>query len=383
MDFTLSEEQKLIQQTAHKFAVNEFEPIAKECDRKEHFPKELVKKACEAGLVGSFIPEEYGGPGFGFFEVALITEQISRVDLGLGLAIILAPCFGTENILFFGSEKQKQKYLPKIAQGELLSAGAYTEPDGGTDLGSARTRAVKDGNEYVINGNKMFITNGNVCDFMVTFCLTNPEAEKIHKRYSLIIIEADRSGITPRKITGKMGVRASDTAEISFENVRVPIENLIGEEGTGFYQLMRFFDTTRPMASAQGVGLAQGALDKTLRYVQERIVFGKPLGANQAVQFQLAEMATKIELARNITYKAAWKVDRGEIDSALNAMAKYYSGEMVVWVCNVALQLHGGYGYIDEFDVQRFYRDAKVTEIYEGAKEVEKITIAKKLLAHR
>ena len=177
-----------------------------------------------------------------------------------------------------------------------------------------------------------------------------------------------------------MGIRASDTAEIAFEDVRVPVENLIGEEGNGFRQLMHFFDSTRTMVAAQGVGLAQGALDKTLKYVQERMVFGKPLVANQGVQFQLAEMATRIELARSITYKAAWKVDQGQIDPALNAMAKYYSGEMAVWVCDKALQLHGGYGYIAEYDVQRYYRDAKILEIYEGAKEAEKITIARRLI---
>ncbi len=379
MDFELSEERKILQSTAYKFAQNEFGPIAKDCDREEKYPREIWQKACEAGLVGVIVPEEYGGPGAGFFELALITEQLSRVDLGLGL-VVVAATFGAENILFFGTEDQKKKYLPPLVDGRAICAGAFTEPNAGTDVAGIKTRAVKDGNEYVINGSKMFITNGTICDFMVVFCVTNPDEEKIHRRHSMILVEADRNGITRNKIKGKMGIRASDTAEIIFEDVRVPRENLIGSEGKGFYQLMHFFDCTRTMVAAQGVGLAQGALDKTVQYVKERHVFGKPLAMNQAVQFQLAEMATRIELARNITYKAAWKVDRGQVDPTLNAMAKYYAGETAVWVADKALQLHGGYGYIDEYDVQRFYRDAKILEIYEGAKEAEKITIARRLI---
>ncbi|HBV96378.1 MAG: acyl-CoA dehydrogenase [Peptococcaceae bacterium BICA1-7] len=379
MDFLLNEEQKILQGMAYKFAQKEFEPVAKECDREEKYSREVWQKACEAGLVGVYVPEEYGGPGAGFFDVALITEQLSRVDLGLGLSVVAAT-FGAENILFFGSEEQKKKYLPLLVDGKAICAGAFTEPNAGTDVASAKTRAVKDGNEYVINGSKMFITNGTICDFMVVFCETNPNAEVRHQRHSMILVEADRKGLTKSKIHGKMGIRATDTAELTFEDVRVPVENLIGVEGKGFHQLMHFFDCTRTFVAAQGVGLAQGALDKTIKYVQERHVFGKPLAVNQAVQFQLSEMATRIELARNITYKAAWNVDRGQIDPSLNAMAKYYAGETAVWVADKALQLHGGYGYIDEYDVQRFYRDAKILEIYEGAKEAEKLTIARRLL---
>ena len=379
MDFELSEDQRMIQETAYKFAVNEIEPLAKECDREEKYPRQVMKKACEAGLVGAIVPEAYGGPGFGFAENAIITEQLSRVDLGIGTCICTA-MFGSENIIMFGSEEQKKKYLPLIVNGEAISAGAYTEPDAGSDVASQKTKAVKDGNEFVINGNKMFITNGTVCDWMIVMCLTRPEEEKRHLRHSLILVESDRKGVETRKIKGKLGIRASDTAEISFEDVRVPVENVIGEEGKGFYNLMHFFDSTRTMVAAQGVGLAQGALDKAIKYVKERYVFGKPLSVNQGIQFQLAEMATKIELARNITYKAAWMVDKGRMDPSLNAMAKYFAGETAVWVCDKALQMHGGYGYIDEYDVQRFYRDAKILELYEGTKEIEKITIARRLL---
>lgn len=378
MDFDLTEEQRIIQDMAYRFALKEMAPVAKELDREEKFAREIWQKGCEAGLVGSIIPEEFGGPGFGFLEQALITEQLSRVDLGTCLCIVAAT-FGSEHILLFGTDEQKKKYLPLLCSGQAISAGAFTEPDAGTDVAAGRTRAVKDGGDYVINGNKMFITNGTVCNFMAVFCVTNPDAEARHSRHSIILVEADRPGVKVNKIKGKLGVRASDTTEIAFEEVRVPQENLIGTEGRGFYQLMEFFDATRTMVAAQGVGLAQGALDLTLKYVQERKTFGRPLASNQGIQFQLAEMATRIEMARNTTYKAAWLVDQGRTDPALNAMAKYYAGETAVWVCDKALQMHGGYGYIDEYDVQRFYRDAKILEIYEGAKEAEKMTISRRL----
>jgi alkylation response protein AidB-like acyl-CoA dehydrogenase len=378
MDFDLTEDQRMMRDMAYKFAVNEMAPVAQEYDREEKFGREVWQKACEAGLVGAIIPEEYEGPGYGFLEQAIITEQLARIDLGLCLCITAA-MFGSENIVLFGSDEQKKEYLPRLVRGEVISAGAYTEPDAGTDVAAIRTRAVKDGGDYVINGTKMFITNGSICDFMCVFCVTDPDAER-HKRQSLILVESDRPGVTRTKIKGKLGIRASDTAEISFDNVRVPQKNLVGEEGRGFYHLMEFFDATRTMVAAQGVGIAQGALDKAVKYAQERTTFGRPLASNQGIQFMLAEMATRIELARALTYKAAWLVDQKRPDPSLNAMAKYYSGETAVWVCDKALQIHGGYGYIDEYDVQRFYRDAKILEIYEGAKEAEKITIARRLL---
>ncbi len=377
MDFDLTEDQRMIQDTAYKFAVKEMQPVAQQYDREEKHAREIWRKACEAGLVGPAVPEEYGGPGYGFFEQALITEQLSRIDLGL--TVVINGMFGAEHILLSGTEEQKKKYLPPLINGEAISAGAFTEADAGTDAAAIRTRAVKDKGDYVINGTKMFITNGTVCDFMCVFCVTDPSAEPRHRRQSIILVEADRPGLTKTKIKGKMGIRTTDTAELSFDNVRVPQSNLIGEEGRGFYQLMEFFDVTRTTVAAQGVGVAQGALDKALKYVQERKTFGRPLASNQAIQFQLAEMATRIELARTLTYKAAWLVDQRRADPALNAMAKYFSAETAVWVCDKALQMHGGYGYIDEYDVQRFYRDAKVLEIYEGAKEAEKMTIARRL----
>jgi alkylation response protein AidB-like acyl-CoA dehydrogenase len=377
MDFDLSEDQRMMRDMAYKFAVNEMAPVAQEYDREEKFGREIWQKACEAGLVGAIIPEAYEGPGYGFLEQAIITEQLARIDLGLCLCIVSA-MFGSEHIVLFGTDEQKKEYLPRLVRGEAISAGAFTEPDAGTDVAAIRTKAVKDGGDYVINGTKMFITNGTVCNFMLVYCVTDPDADK-HKRQSIILVESDRPGVVSTKIKGKLGIRASDTAEISFDNVRVPQKNLIGTEGRGFYQLMEFFDATRTMVAAQGVGIAQGALDKAVKYTQERMTFGRPLASNQGIQFQLAEMATKIELARTLTYKTAWLVDQGRTDPSLNAMAKYFAGETAVWVCDKALQMHGGYGYIDEYDVQRFYRDAKILEIYEGAKEAEKMTIARRL----
>lgn len=379
MDFQLSEEHQALKEMAYKFAQNEFQPIAEECDREETFPRELITRAAETGFTGILIPEEYGGLGGGWFEVALVCEQFSRIDMGLGL-VVLGAGFGSENILLYGTDAQKEEYLPGLASGEIIFAGAYTEPDAGTDVAGTRTRAEKQGDEYVINGSKMFITNGSVCDYMVALCVTNPDAEKRTQRYSLILADANAPGVTRHKIHGKMGIRASDTAEIIFEDVHVPAKNLIGEEGKGFYQLMHFFDQTRIMIAGQGVGIAQGALDLALKYTQERKTFGKPLAANQSIQFTLAEMATRVELARNITYKAAWTTDHGHMDPSLNAMAKYYTGESAVWVVDQALQMHGGYGYIDEYPIQRFYRDAKILEIYEGTKEAELMTISRRLL---
>ncbi len=379
MNFDLTEDQKLIVETARRFAIQEIAPVAKDHDRAERYPREIVRKAAEVGLVGPTIPVEYGGPGLGFVEQCLITEQLSRVDLGITQAIESA-AFGSQNLVFFGSEELKTKYLPPLVEGRMIAAGAYTEPDAGTDIAAARTKAVADGDDWVITGNKMFITNGTVCDYLVALCLTDPEAASPHARHSLILVEADRPGVIAKPIKGKMGLRASDTAEVAFEAVRVPRTNLVGQQGRGFHQLMRFFDATRTMVASQGVGLSQGALDLALAYARERRTFGRPLIDNQAVQFTLAEMATRIELARAATYRAAWLVDQGRSDSKLNSVAKYYAGETAVWVCNQALQLHGGYGYIDEFDIQRFYRDAKILEIYEGSKEAEKMVIARRLM---
>ena len=379
MDFSLSEEMSMLKDMAYKFAQNELAPVSRECDVEERYTREIVKKAAENGLVGAWIPEEYGGADVGFLGLALITEQLSRVDMGIGLNIVVAS-FGCEAIFLYGSEEQKKKYLPPVCRGEMISAGAFTEPDAGTDVAGYRTRAAADGDQYVINGNKMFITNGTVCDFFVVQCVTHPD-EKRHNRFSMIIVPSDAKGVTRTKIHGKMGIRASDTAEISFEDVRVPMENLVGEEGKGFYQLMHFFDTTRPMVSAQALGLSEACLEASIRYAKERSAFGTPLGSYQLTQAKLTEMAIRIEALRGLVYRAAWSLDHDKPDYILAAMAKYYGGQTAVFCANAALEIHGGYGYIEEYDVQRYYRDAKILELYEGTKEAEIMTIGKVLQA--
>ena len=379
MDFELTEELKMLKDMAYKFAQNELGPISHECDVEEKYTPEIVKKAAENGLVGAWVPEAYGGAEAGCLGLAVITEQLSRVDMGIGLNVVAAS-FGSEAIYLYGSEEQKKRYLPPVCRGEMVSAGAFTEPDAGTDVAGYRTRAVKDGDDYVINGNKMFITNGTVCGFMVVQCITSPE-EKRHNSFSMIIVPGDAEGVTRTKIHGKMGVRSSDTGEISFEDVRVPQENLVGQEGRGFYQLMHFFDTTRPMVAAQGLGLSQACLDVSVRYSKERSVFGAPLGNFQLTQAKLTEMAIKIEALRGLVYKAAWLIDEGRPDYTLAAMAKYLSGETAVFCANAALEIHGGYGYIEEYDVQKYYRDAKILELYEGTKEAEIMTIGRFLLS--
>jgi acyl-CoA dehydrogenase len=378
MDFELTEEMRMLTDMAYKFATQEFEPISHECDEEEKYTPEIRKKAGENGLVGAWVPEEYGGAGVGILGNTIISEQVSRVDMGIGLNVV-ASGFGCENILFFGTEEQKQEYLPPMCAGETVSAGAYTEPNAGTDVAGYRTKAVKDGDDYVITGNKMFITNGSVCDWMVVQAITDPE-QKAHKSFSQIIVPGDYPGVTRNKIKGKMGIRASDTAEIALEEVRVPQTNLIGKEGAGFYQLMQFFNTTRILVAGQGVGLAQSCLDESIKYCKERTVFGKPLGTYQISMQKLTEMWIKIEALRNITYKAAWFIDAGKPDYHLSAMAKYLSGQTAVFCANAAVELHGGYGYIDEYKVQKCYRDAKILELYEGTKEAEVMTLGRVLL---
>jgi len=377
MDFDLTEEMKMLRDMAYRFAQQEFTEFIHECDTRETYTPEIVKKAAQNGLVAAWAPEAYGGAGAGSLGVAVITEQLSRVDMGIGLNIVVAS-FGCEAINLYGSEAQKQTYIAPVCRGEWISAGAFTEPDAGTDVAGYRTRAVTDGDDYVINGNKMFITNGTVCDFYVVQCLTHPDAPR-HHRFSMVIVPADTPGVTRAKISGKLGIRASDTGEVSFEDVRVPRKNVVGEEGRGFYQLMHFFDTTRPMVAAQGLGLSQACLDASLRYAGERNVFGAPLSGYQLTQAKLTEMAIRIEALRGLVYRAAWLIDQGRPDFRLAAMAKYYGGETAVFCANAALEIHGGYGYIDEYDVQRYYRDAKILELYEGTKEAEIMTIAKAL----
>jgi alkylation response protein AidB-like acyl-CoA dehydrogenase len=379
MDFELTHRQKQICRAAREFAEGEFPEIAREYDRREEFPRDLWKKACELGFIGVFIKKEYGGLGLGFLEFALVMEEFWRVDPGCGNILLTA--FGSELIQLYGTEEQKKKYLPPLTRGEAIMGTAITEPDAGSDILSILTVARKDGNDYVINGSKQFITNGSIASHIVVFCLTHPEAESRLKRFGTIIVETDRPGFGAIKLTGKLGIRASDTAEIRFSDVRVPKKNLIGErEGEGFSQIMQLFNINRVIAASQGVGVAQGALDKAIKHVKQRKQFGQSIGTFQAIQFKIAEMATLVEAARALTYKAGWMLDNGKVDPKQISMAKWIAGEVGVKVANDALQLHGGYGYMADYDIERFYRDAKIVEIYEGTKEIEKNTIARELL---
>ncbi len=379
MNFQLTDEQRDIKQAARDFAEGEFTDIARECDIREEFPLSLLKKACELGFVGVFIDEEYGGAGLGFLDYAIIMEEFWRVDPGLGQELC-SVTFGAEEILLFGSEEQKRNFLSPLTTGDSIMGFAITEPDAGSDTASATTAAKIEGPFYVINGSKVMIGNGTLANFLLVYCLTNPEADSRSKRHSIIIVETNRQGYEANRIEGKMGLRASDTANVFFNEVRVPRDNLLGKEGEGFPQLMQFFDRSRAYVAAHGVGLAQGALEQAIRHVKERKQFGQPLGLFQITQAKIAEMATMIEAARTMVHKTCWSIDHGLLDTKLVAMAKWFACNVAVKVVDEALQLHGGYGYFNDHDIERFYRAAKVLEIYEGTKEIEKIIIARRIL---
>lgn len=380
MDFSLTEEQKQIRDEVRRFAKNEIVPYARQYDENEEYPYDIVDKAAEMGLTGTRIPVEYGGAGLGAVESVIIAEEFFAADPGIGFSCG-ATSFGTEAITAFGTEAQKQKYLEPVARGEAISGAAISEPDTGSDVASVSTTAEKRGGEWVINGNKMWISNGTVGDFFVVLCRTDPDAEGHYDGFSQIVVESDREGFEAEKITGKLGIRASDTAELIFDDVRVPADNLIGEEGEGFLQLMHFFDATRTGVAAQGVGIARGAFDRALDYAKEREQFGRPISDFQAIQHKLAEMATDIEAARQLTYKSAWSVDhREESLTTLASMAKEFASRVAVDVTNEAVQVHGGAGYVNDFDVERLFRDAKITQIYEGTTEIQKNIIARELL---
>ncbi|VBB43026.1 Acryloyl-CoA reductase (NADH) [uncultured Desulfatiglans sp.] len=379
MDFDLTKEQKDIARAAGEFAEGEFPDLARECDREERYPMELVRKAAGLGFIGVNLPEAYGGTGYGYLEKCLVCEAFWRVDPGLG-SVLISATFGADMILLFGNEAQKKTWLQPLTCGQAVMGSAITEPDAGSDVASTRTeaRAAEDG--YIIDGSKMFITNGTVGSYFVVLCLTDPDNPSRHRRHSVILVERDRPGFEANKLRHKLGIRASDTAELVFKTVRVPKDHLIGEEGQGFYQFMHFFNLTRIHVGAEGVGIAQGALDRAIRHLKTRHQFGHPLGAYQANQFKVAEMATRIHAARNMVYEAAFRADQGRPDHTLTAMAKWYAGETCTYTAQEALQIHGGYGYFAEYDIERFYRDAKIIEIYEGTKEIEKIIIARSLL---
>jgi alkylation response protein AidB-like acyl-CoA dehydrogenase len=382
MDFELKKSQKEIQKAAREFARGEFDKeLALELDRKHEFPTQIWKKACDLGFVGVHFPEEYSGQDLGVLENIIIADEFCARDSTIGSAIILSS-YASECVLRFGSGELKQRFLPPVAEGQVISGGAFTEPGRGPDITVLDTTAVRDRNEWVINGTKTFITNGGLAGFYCVMCQTDAGCQPSYQGISLILVEADRAGLTVNAVGEKLGIHMVATAELNFKNVRVPASNLIGEEGQGFYQVLEFFDESRILVAAQALGTAQGAYNRALAYVKEREQFGRKIAQFQVTQHKLADMATKIELARLITYKAAWNFDQGRTDPKLTAMAKMYAARTAVEVADEAIQLLGGYGYMAEYEVERFYRDAKITEIYEGTREIQKNTIAGAILGN-
>ncbi|CAM2950631.1 MULTISPECIES: acyl-CoA dehydrogenase family protein [Halobacterium] len=380
MDFELSDEQRAIKAEVQRFADNEIRPVATEHDTAESFPHEVMDKAADAGLLGPGIPMAYGGAGYSPVEVAIIVEELFAADPGIGLCVASAG-FGAEAITAFGTDDQKRRFLEPVTAGDAIMGSAISEPDTGSDVASVSATAEKDGDEWIIDGNKMWITNGSVGDYFVVLCRTDPDASGRYEGFSQIVVESDRDGFTAEKITGKLGIRASDTAELVLDAVRVPEENLIGTRGGGFLQLMQFFDETRTTVAAQGVGIARGATERALAYAQEREQFGQPVADFQAIQHKLAEMQTKTEAARTLTRKSAWSVDhRDDQLTALASMAKSFASRIAVEVADEAVQIHGGAGYVNDFDVERFYRDAKITQLYEGTTEIQKNVIAREMM---
>lgn len=381
MEFELNREQKGIQQAVRDFVKGEFKKdIIAELEETHAYPRNIWKKAADLGFIGIHFPEKYSGQGLGVLENIIVAEEFCKGDSSVGACLLLAG-FASEIILHFGSDAQKAAWLPKVAEGEVLSCGAFTEPDHGSDITAMTTTAVRDGNEWVINGTKVFITNGGpLAGFYSVLCQTNPDAVPSHRGMSLILVEADRAGVSTHSVGHKMGIRMMDTAEVNFKDVRVPAENLIGQENRGFYQVLEFFDESRILIAAQGLGTAQGAFDRALSYIKSREQFGRKIAGFQVNQHKIADMATKIEQARLLTYKAAWNFDQGRIDPKLTSMAKMAAGRCAVEVCDEAIQLLGGYGYMLEYEVERYARDAKICEIYEGTREIQKNTIAGTIL---
>jgi alkylation response protein AidB-like acyl-CoA dehydrogenase len=383
MNFDLTEEQKGIQKAADEFAKGEFDKeVILDLERNHQFPFAFLKKACQLGFIGIHYPEEYGGQGYGILENALIVEAFCRRDSSVGVCLSIAN-FSSEIILRFGNEVQKKKYLIPITKGEAISAGAFTEPDHGSDITEVRTTAVKDPSGYLVNGVKTFISNGTIANFIIVLCQSDPKAKPSYRGMSTLIVEKGSKGFEVSELGEKMGIKMTSTTEMSFDQVRVPEENLIGNLHKGFYQVLEFFDESRVMVAAQALGIAQGAFDRALDYSKKREQFGQKLAEFQVTQHKLADMATMIEAARCLTYKAGWNFDQGRIEPKWTSMAKMYAGRVAVEVAQEAIQIHGGYGYMLEYEVERYYRDARITEIYEGTREIQKNTIASSLIGKK
>jgi short/branched chain acyl-CoA dehydrogenase len=378
MLFDLSDDHRLIQETVRDFARNEVAPVAEDLDREKRFPYEIVEKLGELGLMGIPFPEEYGGAGGDSLAYALAVEELTRVDSSVAITMCAHTSLGTQPIYLFGSEEQKQRYLPDLCAGKRLGAFGLTEPEAGSDAGNTKTRARLEDGDWVIDGAKQFITNaGTDISGHVAITAVTGEGSNGHAEVSNIIVENGTSGYEQGEPYRKMGWNASDTRPLTFTECRVPEENLLGPRGAGFKQFLHILDIGRIGVAAMGVGLAQGALDQALAYAKERRAFGQPISKFQAIQSKLADMATEIEAARLLTYKAAFLKDRDRNFTLTAAQAKLKTGRLAVRATEEAVQIHGGYGYIEEYPVCRYYRDAKILTIGEGTDEVQQMVIAR------
>ena len=379
MSFELTAEQRAIRDAVRDFGESEVRPVAKEYNEEGRYPEELRQAAAALDLVAPHIPEEYGGAGMDGVSTVIVTEELWRADPGVGGAIAAAD-FGTGMLLEYGDEWMKEEVLPRITGGETPIATGISEPAHGSNVAGMETRAERDGDEFVIDGEKTWITNGTVADVYVVMAKTSPEDG--HAGITAFLTEADRDGIEASRITNKLGIHAQDTAEIRFDGLRVPEENVVGEVDRGFYQLMDFFAPARADVAGQATGVAQAALDAAVAYAKEREQFDQPIAGFQAIRHRIAEMATDIEAARSLAYRAGSAIDAGDTDEAtrLASMAKLFASEHAVDVTDEAIQVHGGAGYVDDHPVERYYRDARVTKIYDGTSEIQKNIIAEQLL---
>jgi len=378
MQLELNDQQKMIQKMVREFAEKEVAPIAAELDEKEEYPTKTLEKMAKLGLLGIIIPTEYGGAGLDTISYATVVEEISRKCASTGVVTSVHNSLTAWPIMKYGTEEQKKKYLPILAKGEKIGAFAATEPNAGSDLGAMQTTAVIKGNKYIINGDKTFITSGSEAGIIIIFAVTDKSAGT--KGISAFIVESSMKGYKVGSIFEKLGINASKTSELIFEEMEVPKENLLGKEGDGFKIALSTLDGGRIGIAAQAVGIAQAALDESVEYSKQRQQFGRPIAKFQAIQWMIADMATRIEAARYLVYNAAYAKDKGERFSKEAAMAKLFASETAMEAAIKAVQIHGGYGYTKEYTVERLFRDAKITEIYEGTSEVQKMVIAGSLL---
>ncbi len=378
ISFELSENQRMVRDVARDFAQNEIKPHVMKYDESQEFPKAIFQKLGEIGFLGSVFPEQYGGADMSTLDFVVLMEEISKVDPSVGLGVGAHNGLCTSHIFLFGNEEQKQKYLPDLCSGKKLGGWGLTEPGSGSDAGGMQSVAERNGDHYILNGSKTFCTHGSVGDTYVVMAKT--EKNKGKESISAFILEKGMDGFSVGKKEDKLGMRASDTATLIFENVKVPVENRLGEEGEGYKQALKVLDGGRIGIAALSVGIAQGALEHSLKYAQERQQFGKPLSEFQAIQFKLADMHTEVEAARLLAFEAAYRKDKGLDYKVAAAKAKYFASEIATRATNEAIQIHGGYGFIKEYPVEKLYRDVKLMTIGEGTSEVQKMVIARELL---